>query len=211
MQVMLDRGRGALVHQREYTHKICEEFERDDGGPVRESFVPLIEPSPTEAAAPFEQGVFCTVCRRHIGALFFLARCSRPDISYACGVLAREVSKWTVQSDGRLRRVFGYLRRAATLGLLLRAEVGYDGDQIVIALYTDADHGGDVETARSTSGWILFLTSADGKLRVVLEWGSKRQTAVAGSTTEAELVSASTACTSAGLPSFSSSSSSTRA
>ena len=202
-QVMLERGRGVLVHQREYARKICEDFERDNGGPVRESHVPLIEPSPTEAAAPFEQGAFAPVSRRPIGALLFLARCSRPDISYVCGVLAREVSKWTVQSDVRLRRVFGYLRKTASLGILLRVDFGYSGDQLVIALYTDADHGGDVETARSTSGWVLFLTSVDGKLRVLLEWGSKRQTAVARSTTEAELVSASTACTTAGLPALS--------
>ena len=106
-------------------------------------------------------------------------------------------------SDGRLRRLFGYLRRTATLGLLTRMETGYDGSGLAVALYTDADHGGNVETARSTSGWILYLCSVDGKLCVVLEWGSKRQTAVSRSTTEAELVSASTACTTAGLPTLS--------
>lgn len=202
-QVVLERGRGIVVHQKEYTRKICEDFERDNGGPVRDSYVPLMEPCPTESAAPFEQGVFITVCRRHIGALLFLARCSRPDISYACGVLAREVAKWTVFSDGRLRRLFGDLRRTATLGLLMRVDAEYDGSGLTVVLYTDADHGGDVETARSTSGWILFLSSRDGKLRIVLEWGSKRQMAVSRSTTEAELVSASTACTTAGLPTLS--------
>ena len=47
------------------------------------------------------------------------------------------------------------------------------------------------------------LTSVDGKLRIVLECGSKRRMAVSRSTTEAELVSARTACATAGLPTLS--------
>ena len=53
--------------------------------------------------------------------------------------------------------------------------------------YTDANWAGDVDTRRSTSGYIFKI--ADG----VVSWRSKKQSTVAKSTTEAEYVALSQA------------------
>jgi hypothetical protein len=51
-------------------------------------------------------------------------------------------------------------------------------------LYTDADHGGNPDNSRSTSGYILKIGTG------AISWSSKLQTIVALSTTEAEYVAA---------------------
>ncbi len=55
-------------------------------------------------------------------------------------------------------------------------------------LYCDADHDGCKQTGTSTSGIWYELSNEDGSCSFPLEWTSKRQTAVAHSTTEAELL-----------------------
>src|SRR5258705_13962661 len=50
--------------------------------------------------------------------------------------------------------------------------------------YTDADHGGDPDTTRSTSGYLLCIGTG------AVSWSSKLQTLVALSTTEAEFIAA---------------------
>ena len=55
--------------------------------------------------------------------------------------------------------------------------------------FTDSDYAGCLRTARSTSGWCVFLVGATGAFStILLDWGSKRQQVVAKSTTEAETV-----------------------
>jgi hypothetical protein len=54
-------------------------------------------------------------------------------------------------------------------------------DNTVIA-YSDADHAGDLDGAKSTSGWLVFFDDA------LIMWKSKKQGLVAHSTMEAELI-----------------------
>jgi hypothetical protein len=53
--------------------------------------------------------------------------------------------------------------------------------------FVDADHGGDKDSGKSTTGYMLKMGSG------VTSWSSKRQTIVALSTTEAEYVAATSA------------------
>jgi hypothetical protein len=48
--------------------------------------------------------------------------------------------------------------------------------------FSDADHGGDQDTGRSTNGYAFFLGAS------CVSWSSKRQSVVAKSTTEAEYI-----------------------
>ena len=52
--------------------------------------------------------------------------------------------------------------------------------------WVDADHAGDVRTARSTSGWFVAITGDSGTF-IPLDWGSKLQSVSAKSTGEAEI------------------------
>ena len=65
-------------------------------------------------------------------------------------------------------------------------------------VYADADLASCVHTARSTSGMMIFLSS--GASRWPIAWNSRRQTSVARSTTEAEIISMAGAVFSEGQP-----------
>ena len=65
-------------------------------------------------------------------------------------------------------------------------------------VYADADLASCVHTARSTSGMMIFLSS--GASRWPIAWNSRRQTSVARSTTEAEIISMAGAIYSEGQP-----------
>ena len=58
---------------------------------------------------------------------------------------------------------------------------------LTVQVHVDADHAGCLETARSTSGWNVFVTYGHGMCALV-DWASKRQAATARSTGEAEVV-----------------------
>lgn len=51
-----------------------------------------------------------------------------------------------------------------------------------ILAYSDADWAGDVDTRHSTSGWICLLNGGP------VSWSSRKQSVIATSTTEAELI-----------------------
>ncbi|CAB4037181.1 Hypothetical predicted protein [Paramuricea clavata] len=62
------------------------------------------------------------------------------------------------------------------------------GNNPVLYGYADADWGGNVETRRSTSGYVFQIQNN------TISWFSKRQASVSRSTTEAEYIALSTAC-----------------
>ena len=78
-------------------------------------------------------------------------------------------------------------------GIELSRAVHQDGDDTSLQMdgYTDADHAGDFETAKSTNGWATGHDRRNAVTLSYIDWGSKLQTGVALSTGEAEYV----ACT----------------
>ena len=55
---------------------------------------------------------------------------------------------------------------------------------IKLDVYSDVDYAGDLDSARSTSGFAMFIGSS------LVSWASRRQPVVAKSTTEAEYIAA---------------------
>jgi len=107
---------------------------------------------------------------------------SRPDISYATGLVSRFCSKFDLNHWNAIKQIFKYLLNTENLGIL------YQGHDISdIKGFSDADYAGDVETRRSTTGYLFTLAGG------AITWASKRQTTVSLSTTESEYISASTA------------------
>ena len=116
-----------------------------------------------------------------VGALMYLATTTRPDISYAVGVLARFNANPGPTHWSAVKHVLRYLKGTADYGL----ELGPDpSTSEAFITYSDADHGGDKDSGRSTGGYILKLGSG------AVSWSSKLQSIVALSTTEAEYIAA---------------------
>lgn len=82
-----------------------------------------------------------------------------------------------------MQRVFSYLNNTSCFG------IRYDGyDKEGLIAFSDADFASDVDSRKSTSGVLIKLNGG------AIVWSSKKQATVARSTTEAEFVAASLAC-----------------
>ena len=111
-----------------------------------------------------------------IGSLMYLSVCTRPDISQAVGALARYMAAPTVAHWQAAKGVLRYIAGTASYGIT------YGGDNL--EAYCDADYAGDLDTRRSTTGYVFNLGGG------AISWSSRLQPTVAASTTEAEYMAA---------------------
>ena len=114
-----------------------------------------------------------------IGSLMYLAVGTCPDIAYAVGALSRFNSNLGRVHWLQCQCVFRYLQ--GTRDLMLQ----YGGkSDIKLDVYSNADYAGDLDSARSTSGYAAFIGTS------LVSWASCRQPVIAKSTTEAEYIAA---------------------
>ena len=116
-----------------------------------------------------------------VGKLMFLTVATRPDIAFSVGTLARFISEPTVTHWQAAKGVIRYLSHTSDKGITFR------GSDLTLKGYCDADYAGDVDTRKSTTGYVYNLNGG------AISWNSKRQPTVAVSTTEAEYMSAASA------------------
>jgi hypothetical protein len=115
-----------------------------------------------------------------VGSLMYLAVCTRPDIAQATGSLARYMANPSVIHWTAALGVLRYLAATQDHGILY--EPSYDSDKI--KGYADADYAGDIDTRRSTTGYVFILNGG------AISWSSRLQPTVAVSTAEAEYMAA---------------------
>jgi len=106
----------------------------------------------------------------------YLMICTRPDIAYAVGQLARYMNCHGESHHRAARHLLGYLKETRSHGLTY----GLDTGPLHLTGYSDSDWGADIDTRRSTSGYVFFLAGGP------ITWKSKLQPTVALSSTEAE-------------------------
>ncbi len=116
-----------------------------------------------------------------IGTLLYLATSTRPDISFAVGMLARYNSDPGTKHWNAVVRVLRYLKATKTVGLTMKRNTNAE----VIDAFSDADYAGDHDSRKSTSGCVIQIY---GNTAI---WISRRQKSITRSTQEAEYVAAS--------------------
>ena len=176
------------ISQEGYTRKLLEQFGMSE---CRSLSTPAVTESGKAVSAKNIdsnlKGDSCSVeqfsYRSAVGALLYLSTGMRPDISYAVGVASRTLENPSPDDFVRVKRIFRYLQGTANNRLVYKP--GYK--EGVIECYSDADHGGDQSTGRSTTGVVCLHAGG------AISWQSQRQASVAISTTEAEIVAASEA------------------
>ncbi|CAI7735498.1 unnamed protein product, partial [Closterium sp. NIES-53] len=113
-----------------------------------------------------------------VGCLMYLMTCTRPDLAYPLGLLARYVAPGRhrkVHMDAT-KRVLRYLCSTSGMGLVL----GGRGD-VVLTGHSDASWVDDQTTQRSSQGYTFSLGSGS------VSWRSTRLSSVLGSSCEAEI------------------------
>lgn len=113
-----------------------------------------------------------------VGSLMYAMVCTRPDIAHAVGKVSRFLSNPGKEHWEAVKWILRYLKGTIKLCLC------YGGADPILEGYTDADMAGDLDSRKSTSGFIF--TFAGG----AVSWQSRLQKCVALSTTEAEYIAA---------------------
>jgi transposase InsO family protein len=126
--------------------------------------------------------------RSIIGVLLYAAISTRPDIQYAVSYLSRYLACPGPAHWKAAKRILRYLKGTKDMGIRYSGSNSIYGQDMHLHGYVDASFGDDIDTRRSTSGFLFYLANGP------ISWMSKRQPTVAGSTAEAEYYGAYFAC-----------------
>jgi Reverse transcriptase (RNA-dependent DNA polymerase) len=185
IQITRDRPNHSIsLCQHQYILDLLERFSMSDCKPVLTPMLPglrlsssMCPQSPQEVVAMKDTPYVSAV-----GALLYLATATRPDIAHTVSLLCRFNNNPGMEHWKAVKHLFRYLKGTVDLQLTYSPSPSRSGEPFVT--YTDSDHGGDPDTSRSTSGYLLCIGTG------AVSWSSKLQSLVALSTTEAEFIAA---------------------
>ena len=166
------------ISQAAYTEKVLDQFGMSD---CRACVTPISSSEKAEADASNETVRF--PYRSVVGALMYLMTGTRPDIAFAVSVVSRNLENPDQTDVIQVKRILRYLKGTSDIGIVYKPQHSRN----TLQCYSDADHASDKTTGRSTTGVVCIY--AAGAISYLIQ----RQTSVAISTTEAELVAASEA------------------
>lgn len=183
MRITRDRSKNLLeIDQQAYTEGILSRFNMHNSKPHR---TPLPEGIHLEKGAEGykAESTLRTNYQSMIGSLIYLMIGTRPDIAWAVTRLSQYMQEPTSLHIEAAKHIFRYLRRTADY------KIRYQGaGQSGLIGYSDADWGENRDNRRSTTGFVFLM--ADG----AVTWSSRMQKTVARSSTEAEYMALSEAC-----------------
>jgi len=172
---MWDREEGWIaLSQQKYLEEVLEHFDKANVRPISTPSLPnhhLVRlPSPEADVKHFQQA---------LGALMYLMLGTCPDIAYTIAALGHHAANPGTEHQHALNHLFRYLRGTSDYKLVYCCGVS-GGDSIL--RYVDADWGSDVNDRKSTLGYVFTLSGG------AISWSSKKQSAVALSSTEAKYI-----------------------
>ena len=167
---VLRSGKGIFISQRKYVLDLLAKTEMLDCKPADTPIIQNHGLQLVKGATPTNRGRY----QRLVGKLIYLSH-TRPDITYAVGVLSQFMHGPQEEHWEAALRVVRYLKGTVGHGVLFRKNGHLD-----IHGYTDADWAGNLVDRRSTGGYFTFV---GGNL---VTWRNKKQKVVALSSAEAE-------------------------
>ncbi|KAJ9537516.1 hypothetical protein OSB04_030249 [Centaurea solstitialis] len=165
---------GIFLCQKKYAREIVTRFGMENCNAVKNLIVPGTRMSLEEEG----EEIGATQYKQLIGSLMYLTN-TRSDIMYVVCFLSRFMAKPKKAHLLAAKRVLRYINGTLELGLFYKKGSNED-----LQAYTDSDFAGDMDSARSTSGYVFLMGEA------AVAWSSRKQSVVTLSTTEAEYVAA---------------------
>ncbi|KAH9293237.1 hypothetical protein KI387_041559, partial [Taxus chinensis] len=181
MRITWDRKEWKLnLSQEEYIKKVLERFNMQDAKPVGTPLAGHFKLSKEQCPkTEQERNQMSKVpYSSAVGNLMDAMVCNRPDITHAVGVVSRFMSDPGKEHWQAEKCILRYLR--GTMWIVLR----YSGSDTTLRGYVDSDMAEDLDSRRSTTGYIYTVGGT------TVRWISRLQKLVALSTTEAEYVAA---------------------
>jgi hypothetical protein len=180
LKIDRDRTRRVIhLSQEQYTNRILRRFEMLECNPKMQPADPYVRLTINGIeGGPNSPTMDDSIYREAVGSLMFLMVCTRPDIAFSVGQVAQfshnpKQAHWTA-----VQRVLAYLKGTSKCGITY----GETSHPHVLTAFSDSDYAGDSDTRRSTTGYLLTYNGGP------VAWGSRRQSCVSLSTTEAEYI-----------------------
>ena len=166
--------RKLYISQEHYMEALLDRFDLSDCNPCKiplpSGFRPL--PATDDKFALAKHRPYPQI----VGSILYASTVSRPDLAQPASVLSRFISKWNKSHYQAAKHLLRYIRGTSDLCLVFDGNCG----KRIIQGYADAEWGGDLDTRRSTTGYLFRVYGG------VVAWKSRRQPTFALSTTEAE-------------------------
>lgn len=151
MKIFRDRKKKKLwLSQEQYVEKVLERFNMSKSKPVSTPLAGHMKLSSTQCPTSetekeeMQQVPYASA----VGSLMYAMVCTRPDIAHAVGVVSRFLSNHGKEHWVAVKWIFRYLRGTSRLCLK------FGDNQILLEGFTDADMAGDVDSRKSTSGYL---------------------------------------------------------
>nr|GFA76934.1 hypothetical protein [Tanacetum cinerariifolium] len=169
---------GIFFNQSKYIKEMLKKFRLEDSKPMETPMSTKTKLTRDEEG----ESVDNTKYRGMIGSLLYLTA-SRPDIMFSVCLCACFQEDPKTSHLEAIKRISRYINGTTHLGLWYPK-----GSGIETIVYVNSNHAGDYVDRKSTSGVCTFMGCC------LKSWFSKKQTALAISTTKVEYVSAGKAC-----------------
>lgn len=178
--IFRDRKQGLLgLSQKSYINKILERFRMENCSvgvvPIQkgDKFSLMQCPKNDLEQKEMESIPYASI----VGSLMYASTCTRPDISFAVGMLGRYQSNPGKDHWVAAKKVLRYLQGTKDHVLTYRRS-----SHLEVIGYSDSDYAGCVDSRKSTFGYVFLLAGG------AISWKSRKQSVIATSTMEAEFV-----------------------
>ncbi|RVX14680.1 Retrovirus-related Pol polyprotein from transposon TNT 1-94 [Vitis vinifera] len=181
MRIIRDKANGTLkLSQSEYVKKVLSRFNMNEAKPVSTPLGSHFKLSKEQSPKTEEERDHMSKVpyASAIGSLMYAMVCTRPDIAHAVGVVSRFMSMPGKQHWEAVKWILRYLKGSLDTCLC------FTGASLKLQGYVDADFAGDIDSRKSTTGFVFTLGGT------AISWTSNLQKIVTLSTTEAEYVAA---------------------
>ena len=172
---------GVLVHQSTYIKKILKRFNMDKAHPLSSPMVVRSLDVKNDPFRPCEKGEELfgpeVTYLSAIGALMYLANCTRPDIAFSVNLLARYSSVPTRRHWKGIQHILRYLSGTTDMSLFFSNK-----SKEKLLGYADAGYLSDSHKARSQTGYVFNYNGT------AISWRFVKQTMVATSLNHSEII-----------------------
>ena len=120
--------------------------------------------------------------RNLVGSLLYSAIWTRPDIAYAVSACSRYLENPGWNHWNAAKRILRYMKETKSIGIQFNRD-----ESLELYGYCDADWAGELDSRRSTTGYVFMLAGG------AISWKVKAQPTVALSSAEAEYMALSAA------------------
>lgn len=154
MKICIDRkNRKLSLSQADYIEKVLQRFSMENAKAVSTPLPGHLKltkdmcPKTPEEETKMSKVPYALA----VGSLMYAMVCTRPDIAHAVGVISRYMSNPGIEHWNAVKWILKYLRGTSSKCL------HFGGSTNTVQGYVDSDLVGDIDSRRSTTGYIFTV------------------------------------------------------